>query len=367
MKIGVNARLLTSDKMEGIARFIYETTYHMAVAHPEDDFILFFDRKIKYSLSFPPNVKTVIVPWHARHSIIWYLWFEIMLPLFFKKYKIDVFYSGEGYLSKKSRIPTVMVLHDLTYIHFPEHLQKDSLLYFRKNTPLFLDIARTVVTVSQYVKDDIVNQFRIPVEKIKVAYNAVKQEVPRSESSQTLDVPYFIYVGAIHPRKNVKNLIAAFLNFKKNHSNTSKMVLIGRMAWDTDEVEVLIKNNKDIIYLGVVSEKDKNTWIKNALCMVYVSLFEGFGIPLLEAMHLGVPVITSDVTSMPEVAGDAALCVNPSDINAISEAMNSVFLNKELRQGLIAKGHERVHFFKWEKSAQIIYEELKKIAQPLAK
>ncbi len=366
MKIGVNARLLISDKMEGIARFIYETTVYMANAHPEDEFILFFDRKYKLSLPFPSNVKKVIVPWHARHSIIWYLWFEIMLPLFFKKYKIDVFYSGEGYLSKRSSVPTLMVLHDLTYMHYPEHIQKDSLLYFRKNTPIFLDIARSIVTVSHYVKNDIIQLFNVPEEKIKVAYNALSPNTSFEGSLETLDVPYFIYIGAIHPRKNVKNLIAAFLKFNTLHPQGAQLVLAGRMAWDTDEVEILIKNNKNIIYLGSVTDSEKNTWLKNAMCLVYVSLFEGFGIPLLEAMRLDVPVITSDVTSMPEVVADAALCVNPHDTDAIAEAMIKVYEDKGLRQSFILKGRNRVDFFKWEKSAQIIYDELKKIAQPLA-
>ncbi len=365
MKIGVNARLLVSPKMEGIARYIYETTVHMALTHPDDEFILFFDRQYNGKFIFPSNIKCVVVPWHARHSYIWYLWFEIMLPMYFKIYKIDVFYSGEGYLSKKSRVPTLLVLHDLTYLHYPEHVQKDSLMYFRKNTPKFLEIAQTVVTVSHYVKGDIIRHFAITPEKIKVAYNAVTPIQPQKHTKlPPILEPYFIYVGAIHPRKNVKNIIEAFLQFKISQKTNIKLVLLGRMAWDTKEIEQMVNFSEDIIYLGMLDDDSKNVWIRNAVCMVYVSLFEGFGIPILEAMNLGTPVITSNITSMPEVASDAAICVDPTSINEIAEAMNTILKDNTLRDTLIEKGHKRVKDFQWSKSAQIIYSELFKIVKP---
>ena len=363
MRIGVNGRLLVSDKMEGIARYIYETTLQMALSHPEDTFIVFFDRKINPVFRFPENVKKVIVPWHARHSLLWYLWFEVLLPIYFKKYRIDVFYSGEGYLSVKSRVPTLMVLHDLAYVHYPQFLQKDSLLYFRKRTPVFLEMSRSVATVSEYVKRDIISHFNVKPEKIIVAYNAVN---PRkwdfNPLVETPDIPYFLYVGAIHPRKNVKNLIEAFLSFKKVNPGDTKLILIGRMAWDTDEVEQLIRMHQDIQYLGPLPEAGKNTWIKNAFCLTYVSVFEGFGIPLLEAFAMGVPVITSNVTSMPEVAGDAALCVNPFSPDDISQAMAQMYQDKALRHRLIRDGYHRVTEFSWTKTASVLYAELKKMS-----
>lgn len=365
MRIGVNGRLLVSDKMEGIARYIYETTLHMALSHPEDTFIVFFDRKADPVFRFPDNVKKVIVPWHARHSILWYLWFDILLPLYFKAYKIDVFYSGEGYLSRTTSVPSVMVLHDLAYIHYPQYLQKDSLRYFRKNTPTFLKYAGSVVTVSDYVKRDIMSTFSLNSEKVKVAYNAVTPEKwAFSDTKDKPGVPYFIYVGAIHPRKNVKSLIEAFLFFKKNHPSPIQLILIGRMAWGTDEVENLIHTHKDIRYLGLLPESEKNSWIKNALCLTYISVFEGFGIPLLEAFAMGVPVITSDVTSMPEVAAQAAICVNPLSLEDISKAMILVSTDESLRNDLVRRGHKRADEFSWEKSASIIYKELTRISHP---
>ena len=196
-----------------------------------------------------------------------------------------------------------------------------------------------------------------------MAYNAVNpRKCDFNPLVETPDIPYFLYVGAIHPRKNVKNLIEAFLSFKKDNPGDTKLILIGRMAWDTDEVEQLIRMHQDIQYLGPLPEADKNTWIKNAFCLTYVSVFEGFGIPLLEAFAMGVPVITSNVTSMPEVAGDAALCVNPFSPDDISQAMAQMYQDKVLRHRLIRDGYHRVTEFSWTKTASVLYAELKKMS-----
>jgi glycosyltransferase involved in cell wall biosynthesis len=256
-----------------------------------------------------------------------------------------------------------MVLHDLAYLHYPEFLQKDSLLYFRKRTPVFLEMAGSVATVSEYVKEDIISNFDVNPAKVIVAYNSVNPDKWEFNTLvKTPDVPYFLYVGAIHPRKNVKNLIEAFLSFKKDYPGNTRLILIGRMAWDTNEVEQLIQQHQDIQYLGPLPEADKNIWIKNALCMTYVSVFEGFGIPLLEAFAMGVPVITSNVTSMPEVAGEAALCVNPFSREDIAQAMAKVYSDETLRSQLIREGYHRVNEFSWPKTASALYDELKKIA-----
>ena len=122
MRIGVNARLLLSENMEGIPRFTFETTRQMALDHPDDDFILFFDRKVKSNFDFPPNVQKIVIPLQARHPVLWYIWFELLVPLYLKKHQIDVFYSADGYLSLRTGIHTVMVMHDLAYLHFPSHI-----------------------------------------------------------------------------------------------------------------------------------------------------------------------------------------------------------------------------------------------------
>jgi glycosyltransferase involved in cell wall biosynthesis len=363
MRIGVNGRLLLSEKMEGMPRYIFETTLQMAKSHPEDTFYLFFDRKVDVDFGFPSNVKSIIIPWHARHPILWFWWFEIMIPVYLWWYKIDVFYSGDGYMSLRTQIPTLMVIHDLAYIHYPEQIQASSLWHYRRFVPKYLTKATSIVTVSNYVKQDIHNQFDIPLSKIKVAGNAV-DSMPDIDDTlngtlvqKTIkERPYFLYIGAIHPRKNIINLIKGFLIFNKEQK--FNLILAGRMAWKTDEIKKQIQENPNIIYLGMVSENEKYTLIQKAVAVTYVSLFEGFGIPILEAMHAGTAVITSDVTSMPEVAGDAALKVNPNQAEDIANTMDLLSNDDCLRQELIQKGYQRCRDFSWTATANLIYQEL---------
>lgn len=365
MRVGVNVRLLLGKNMEGISRFIFETTRQMALSHPEDEFILFFDRKVNADFGFPSNVRKVIVPWHARHPIIWHVWFEYMLPFYFRLYQIDVFYSGDGYLSLRSKIPTVMVIHDLAYLHYPEHIQKASLDHYRKYVPKYLAKASVIITVSEYVKADIAEHFGIDPTKIKVAPNAIRPyestavpELPSTIKEKLPDRPYFLYVGALHPRKNIITLIEAFRQFNAAHGDQYCLVLAGRLAWKTEAIEQAIRSVPGVIYTGTISEDLKYRLIKGAIALTYISLFEGFGIPILEAMMMGTPVITSNVTSMPEVAGEAAILVAPNHTAEIAKAMD-MLLNVDLRNQLIQKGLRRVSDFSWENSADIIYGALK--------
>jgi len=370
MKIGINGRVLTSLKMEGVARYIYETTLQMALTNPEDEFVLFHDRKIDTDFNFPPNVSSVVVPWHARHPILWFWWFEMMLPFFFKLKKIDVFYSGDGYLSKRSKIPTVLVMHDLAYLHYPEQIAASTLKYYQKNVPEFLRKADKVIAVSNYVKQDIVAQIGIDETKVSVAYNAVSppQDVDYSTLPPDISVAingskYFIYIGAIHPRKNIIRLIKGFDLFNKKMNSSFKLVIAGRMAWHTDDIKDAINTTPQVVYIGMVSEPVKYKLIKNALAMTYISVFEGFGIPILEAMKMGTPVITSNVTSMPEVAAGAALTVDPNSEIDIANAMTQLVENDTIRQEFINKGLNRYKDFSWQKSADIIYSALKNVAK----
>lgn len=367
MRVGVNVRLLLNENMEGIPRYIYETTQQMALSHPEDEFILFFDRKVNVDFGFPLNVKAVIVPWHARHAVLWHFWFEYMLPLFFRWYKIDVFYSGDGYLSLRSKVPAVLVMHDLAYLHYPEHIQSASLRHYRKYVPRYLSKAASVIAVSHFVKNDIITQMGIDKEKIKVAYNAVRDnislgvldEMPWRINEKIAGKPYFLYIGALQPRKNIARLIKAFELFSSGKEGQYKLVIAGRLAWKTEEIAEAIMHSPDVIYTGMVSEPIKYKLISGAMAVTYISLFEGFGIPLLEAMKMGTPVITSSVTSMPEVAGEAALLIDPTSVEDIAQAMSKMADNEDLRNALASKGLERYKFFSWEKSAEIIYDELK--------
>ena len=369
MRIGVNARLLVSATMEGMPRYIYETTRQMAITHPQDSFFLFFDRKPPRGLKFPENVHLVMVPWQARHPLIWHFWHEWMLPLYFRYYKIDVFYAGDGYMSLSTRVPTVLVLHDLAYLYYPEQIKWSSLVHYRYFVPKYLRKAKTIITVSEFVKKDLIHRFSLDESKVSVAYNAVippKEPFENTVSEKWKDIiggsPYFLYVGAIHPRKNIARMIEAFHAFNSRNESRYRLLVAGRLAWKTKEIKPLLYHTPGVVYLGMVHETEKHLLLKHAFALVYVSLMEGFGIPLLEAMQLGTPVITSSVASMPEVAGDAALLANPMNVQEITQAMDLLTNVRKVYQSLEQKGPQRAHFFQWSKSAEIIYGALEKAA-----
>ncbi|MBK9255475.1 MAG: glycosyltransferase family 4 protein [Saprospiraceae bacterium] len=369
MNIGVNARLLTSDKFEGIQRYIYETTFRMASVHPEDQFYLFFDRKVHPAFVFPENVHCIVIPLQARHFILWHIWFEYLLPFYLKKYKIDVLYSGDTYLSLNTRVPTLLVCHDLAYIHYPEHIPSTPLFHYRHFFPKYHQKAKHIIAVSEATKSDIIRQFGTDPSKISIGYNAADLKLHPLSDEVKIKVkakltgghPYIFYLGSLHPRKNIIRLIEAFKVFKKQHKSDYKLVLAGRMAWKSEEIEYFIKDTPDVLHIGMIDDNDKKKVLGAADLMVYVSLFEGFGIPLIEAMAAGVPVVSSSVSSMPEVAGDAAILCNPFDIADIAEAISKGISDNLLRQKLIEKGLERVHYFDWNRTAEIIYLKLTEI------
>jgi glycosyltransferase involved in cell wall biosynthesis len=361
MNIAVNGRLLYSSHMEGIARYTYETTYAMAISHPEDTFYIIHDRKPDASISWPQNVIPIVVGPEARHPILWRLWLDVSLRYIMGKYKIGVLYSPDGYLSLSTSIPTVLVLHDLAYVHYPEHIPIVPLADYRFFVPRYLKKAHDIVTVSYYVKKDIIDHFKIAPSKVSVAYNAYNPPTQEDiDWSPPCAQPYFLYVGSIHPRKNIYNLIQAFNKFNAQHGEQYRLVLGGRYGWKTQPIKQAIESSPCVIYLGSVTEGEKNKLIAHAHAYTYVSVHEGFGIPILEGFGQGTLVVTSNVTSMPEVGGDAVITVDPDDIDSIAIGLQQTVMPQPQRDAMIAKGRQRLSDFSWQKSAETIYSLLSK-------
>ncbi|MBL7712601.1 MAG: glycosyltransferase family 4 protein [Chitinophagaceae bacterium] len=374
MKIAVNTRLLLKGKLEGIGWFAYQTLKLLVQRHPEHEFIFIFDRPYDESFIFGDNVTPVVIGPPARHPVLFYLWLDWSVAFVLRKYKADVFLSPDGFTSLSSKVPACLVIHDLAFEHYPEHLKKSHSIYFRKFTPLFARKAKRIVTVSEFSKQDIIRHYQIPAEKIAVSNNAAHKEyVPlaweeREKVKQefTGGCEYFIFAGALHPRKNVVNLLKAFIRFKKRNRSNMKLVIVGRMAWNYKEVQEM-KNEmpfkEEVVWLGYLDVNSLARVMGGAYALVYASLFEGFGIPIIEAYQCGVPAIVSHTSSMPEVAGDAALIADPTDYQDIAEKMSTLYKNEMLRNQLAEKALTATQRYTWEHAADILWENILLAAQ----
>ncbi len=365
MKIAVNTRLLLPDKLEGIGWVMYETLRRMVSSHPEVEFYFLFDRKPDPKYLFASNVHPVVLFPPARHPFLYIWYFELSVPRALKRIKPDLLYSPDGYLSLRAEVPSVAHFHDLNFEHFPKDMPALDLWHYKKFFPWFANKAQKIITVSDFSKQDIRNSYGIEDDKIEVAYNGANEifvpiaEEERREIRQKITggKPYFMFVGSLHPRKNLARLFTAYDLFRQRSQDEIKLVVVGEKRWWTDDISQAyeqMKFKEDVVFMGHLSASRLHEVTAAAYASVYVSYFEGFGIPIVEAFRCRVPVITSNVTSMPEVAGGAALLTDPFDVNAIAEALQRI-QDENLRNELIEKGWQRKDVFSWDQTAEKVW------------
>jgi len=371
LKIAVNTRFLLDGKLEGIGKFTFETLRRMVAAHPEAEFYFFFDRPYHEQFIFGPNVTPVVLFPPARHPFLFYIWFEISVARALKEIQPDVFLSTDGLTCLKTNVPRVTVIHDLAFEHFPKDLGFMVRNYLQKFTPEAARHSERIVAVSEFTKQDIAKTYGEPVQKIDVVYNDASDffcPCTESEAEQTrmrcsLGKPYFMFVGAIHPRKNLVNLFKAFDLFKKQTQSPVKLLIVGRKAWNSADITSTFEQmafKADVIFTGRVSDEELRLLYGAALANVYVPTLEGFGIPIVEAQKCDCPVITSNVSSMPEVAGDAAILVDPFNVNEIANALVEIWKDNGVRLTLQYLGRRNLRRFSWNTSAEKLWESIQK-------
>lgn len=369
MRIAINTRFLLPNKLEGLGWYTHELVRRMVLRHPEHEFIFLFDRPFDPAFVYAPNVRPEVLFPPARHPVLWYAWFEWALPGALRRLGADVFFSPDGYLSLRAQTRSLMTVHDLFPLQYPEQVPWQPRAYYRFFIPRYIRRADCLLVISEHVKQSVLEVLQADPSKITVVYNGCRdgfcplpepdrEEVRRRFSGGT---EYFFYTGAIHPRKNIPRLIRAFDAFKKRTGARVKLLLAGRFAWHTGPVRSAYEAagyNKDIIFLGYVSEADLQGLMASALALVYVSLSEGFGLPVLEAFHSEVPVICSDTSALPEVAGDAALLVNPLSEHEISQGLERIYADPALRATLTGLGRRQRLKFNWDTAAAQIFDQL---------
>jgi glycosyltransferase involved in cell wall biosynthesis len=299
-------------------------------------------------------------------QLVWdqFIFPHIAVPLAARRIKPDVIYFTNNIVSYFGNTPSVVFIMDMTPFIIPKSFNYFHGVYQRHYFRFAIKKAKRIVTISENSKKDICRFLNVDSKKITViplasnlgkrikidpgAWNKLKERLGEFE-------PFILYAGAIHPRKNVARLIEAFSELKRSKSIPHKLVIAGVFRWKTKELigtAAAVKAREEVIFTGRVSDEELTLLYKSCDAFVYPSLYEGFGLPVLEAMSLGAPVITSNISSLPEVAGDAAVLVDPKSVKEMAEAMWRVLNDPSFAQKLREAGKERAKLFSWEETAR---------------
>lgn len=369
MNIGVNTRLMLSGKMDGIGWFATETLRRIVQSHPEHVFYFFFDRKFDPSFVFGPNVRPVVLCPQARHPVLWYLFFQVSMKHAVKRYSIDLLLSPDGYIPLGVSVPTLSVIHDLNFEHSKDFLKPSHQRYMTYFFPQFARYSTRIATVSEFSRQDIAAVYHIKPEKIDVVYDGAHEgykPLPHDVRQATQakyagGKRYFIFISTILRRKNLATLLTAFDRFKQQDREGMKLLVVGHRAWWQDELKQAfdtMSHKEDVVFIGRAEPDELARLLGSATALVYPSLFEGFGIPIIEAFRAETPVITSNTTSMPEVAGDAALLIEPTNVDQLTGALKKVADDPALCARLVERGRMRRELFSWDITAAKLWESM---------
>ncbi len=356
-RIALNGRLLVPGKMEGIGRFTLNTLKHLIKLRPEDNFLLVVDRADNALFHLGPNVEVVRIRIPARRPWLMKLWFGRPLSRVLKRWKADVFVSLEGPLAMNMPhdFPQLTVIHDLNFEHRPDGLPFFWRRYYQTEFPRFAQLAHVLGTVSDYSRQDLARTYDLDPAQIEVFPNAADVSFKPATSRQRDDArkslsqgrPYFIFIGSIHPRKNLEGLISAFHAYREM-GGTWDLVVVGVPMWKNNLSSMSSNVVAHVHYAGRLNDDALIHALAGAQGLVFVPWFEGFGIPVVEAMASGVPVISSNVTSLPEVCGDAAFAmVAPAHIESIAREMQRLEQHPELAEAASLRGLARAKDFSW--------------------
>ena len=283
--------------------------------------------------------------------------------------KPDLFLSPDGFLSLGANCKQLPVIHDINFLHNPKDVKPLTRKYYNYFFPKFAQKATRIATVSEFSKKDISENYKISSDKIDVVYNGINDsfkpvdEFTKEQTKKKFSEGknYFLFVGAMNPRKNIPALITAFDDFKKETKSDFKLVLAGPHFYGVNDVYKTIDGceyKNDIIFTGRLTDEDLAKVMASAFALTFVPYFEGFGIPLVEAMQCEVPVIVGNNSSMPEIGGKAILYADAADPDAIAKQMLNLYKDESQRTALIEEGKTRAADFSWDRSAELLWQNI---------
>lgn len=311
------------------------------------------------SLEFAVDVNK-LVPYSIYRRIFNIL--PVPYSLMFPKADLSIFFNYIVPPGTEGKV--ISVIHDMAYIRYPETLNASNLRRLKNGIAGSISRSDHIIAVSEFTKREIVELLGVPEDKISVLYCAASLSDETGDfedlrKKYCIDMPYILYMGTIEPRKNLVRLIKAYEKLRELPGRQVKLVLAGGNGWKNDEIYAAAAASRfsdDIVFTGYVSAAEKNLLYRNAEFLSFISLYEGFGMPLAEAMSLGCPILCSREASLPEIAGNAALYVDAYDIDGIKDGMDKLLGTPELADELRINGYERVNNFSWEKSSAKLVE-----------
>jgi glycosyltransferase involved in cell wall biosynthesis len=366
MIIGIDGNEANVSKRLGVSEYAYQLLLQFYETK-DNEFVIYLKDEPHHDL--PKETAN----WQYRVIKPGKLWTQWRLPLdlYFHGKRPDVFFSPSHYGPRFSPVPTVMTILDVSYVYFPELFKQRDLYKLKHWTAYSARKAKKVLTISESSKNDIIKEYKLREKDVVVTYPGIKSAMSiephvygmnQLKTKYGLSENYILFVGTLQPRKNIVRLIEAFSRIR---NKDLELVIIGKKGWLYEEIlqapeKYAVK--KEVKFLEGINDEELALFYRNALFYVLPSLYEGFGLPVLEAMKHGCPVITSNVSSLPEAGGDAALYVDPEDVDDIAAKMNKLLTDKALRHEMIEKGKKQVLQFSWEKAAKETLKVLEEVA-----
>ena len=269
-------------------------------------------------------------------------------------------------MSLNTRVRQLAAIHDINFAHRPKDLPWLKAKYYNYFFPKFAKRAKRIVTVSYFSKEDINRTYKIDSDKVDVVYNGVNTTYTPTSIDENLSTKtqyssgkdYFLFIGSLHPRKNICGLLRAYDAFRTSVDSDIKLLIVGESMFKTSDIELTYEGMRykdDVVFTGRLNNEELHRVLGASMALTFVPYFEGFGIPVIEAMNAGVPVICSNTTSLPEVGGNAVLYVDPFSLSQIKDAMIRIYQEKELRDSLIERGFVQKEKFSWDKTAELLW------------
>lgn len=353
LNIAIDASRTTVDRVTGTEHYARQLIRHIIdlndEAHAPHRITLYFRDAPPPDL-FPPA-------FYVHHRVIPMprLWTHWRFARAIARDKPDVTFVPAHTLPIILSGCAVVTIHDLGYLYFPQAHPRLQRFYLDATTRYSARRAQIVLADSQATADDLHKHYNIPLEKIRVVYPGVEapsiQSVTLTLDKYKLSNPYIFFIGTLQPRKNIARMVQAYREWRTRHPQTKvELVLAGGQGWLYDPAWV--QDVEGVRLLGYIDDDDKGALMRGAQCLLFPSLYEGFGFPVIEAMHVGTPVITSNTSSLPELVGTSAITVNPDDTQAIADALDLTLLHDATRQRLIADGQRQARRFTWRNTAE---------------